>query len=270
MFGAIIKKLKFLWNLGYQHGDIKGANIVLADNGEPFLIDFNLSQKTTDWLICGGTPGYMSSGKRNCERRLPVEYDDMFSLAITMGTVLARDGEPEVNAAAGNCVNKWESGCARLYRKKLQSLLVENNFCPTTSKTSLFSMTAGATICDAVTFWVRDEDMATLFSFEDILQTFRIWLDDYAKIDLESQPKASFMAGNVDLSKLDVHRRKLYELTPNRRILGGVKSQKKDRGQLRRAEQKFNDFDSGSGGRTLVDQELPLNSGAENPFKRVI
>jgi serine/threonine protein kinase/tetratricopeptide (TPR) repeat protein len=82
----LAKGLSHAHSHGVIHGDVKPANILLASNGEPMLLDFNLSAVEERPLI-GGTAPYMSPEQVQSMLRDDNAIDnrsDVFSLGIVL------------------------------------------------------------------------------------------------------------------------------------------------------------------------------------------
>ena len=83
---------------GIIHRDIKPANVLLADDGQPMLLDFNLAVETTataaDRARIGGTLPYMSpeqlGGFGSATRAAPDPRSDIYSLGIVLFEAFAR------------------------------------------------------------------------------------------------------------------------------------------------------------------------------------
>jgi eukaryotic-like serine/threonine-protein kinase len=80
---------------GILHLDLKPANILLTDEGQPMLLDFNLSRDTkaqsTAWESVGGTLPYMAPEHLDAFRRgnQPVDArSDLYSLGVILHEVL--------------------------------------------------------------------------------------------------------------------------------------------------------------------------------------
>jgi serine/threonine protein kinase/Tfp pilus assembly protein PilF len=80
---------------GILHLDLKPANILLTDEGQPMLLDFNLSRDTkahsAAWASVGGTLPYMAPEHLEAFRRgkQPVDArSDLFSLGVILYEVL--------------------------------------------------------------------------------------------------------------------------------------------------------------------------------------
>src|SRR5262249_42656355 len=80
---------------GILHLDLKPANILLTDEGQPMLLDFNLAQDTKasgkERPMVGGTLSYMSPEHLRAFRREPQSLDarsDLYSLGIILYELL--------------------------------------------------------------------------------------------------------------------------------------------------------------------------------------
>lgn len=78
---------------GILHRDIKPANVLLADDGEPMLLDFNLASdvRSERMLELGGTPGYMAPEHRAAMETGEGTVDvhaDIYSLGLVLAELL--------------------------------------------------------------------------------------------------------------------------------------------------------------------------------------
>ena len=84
---------------GILHLDIKPANILLADDGQPMLLDFNLSIDLSDPISkqlarIGGTLPYMSPEQLAAFRRVKRDIDarsDLYSLGVILFELLTKN-----------------------------------------------------------------------------------------------------------------------------------------------------------------------------------
>lgn len=79
---------------GILHRDIKPANVLLADDGEPMLLDFNLASdaRAEQARELGGTPGYMAPEQRAAMESGSGTVDaraDLYSLGLVLAELLA-------------------------------------------------------------------------------------------------------------------------------------------------------------------------------------
>jgi serine/threonine protein kinase len=58
-FKAISSAISHIHSLGYAHNDICPMNIMIDENGTPFLIDFGSCLPVGSKLMTAGTPGWM-------------------------------------------------------------------------------------------------------------------------------------------------------------------------------------------------------------------
>ena len=93
MFARIAEALHFAHSQGVVHGDIKPANILISDEGNPLLLDFHLASRTQGDHRpehVGGTLPYMSPQQlRALEKgESPTASSDLFSLGVVMYELL--------------------------------------------------------------------------------------------------------------------------------------------------------------------------------------
>ncbi|MBS0263726.1 MAG: protein kinase [Planctomycetes bacterium] len=85
---------------GIVHGDLKPANVLMADDGRPMLLDFNLSQDLKDAhrlrdLYVGGTLPYMAPEQLRSfqgQTAAPDPRSDLYSLGLILYELLAGTG----------------------------------------------------------------------------------------------------------------------------------------------------------------------------------
>ncbi len=89
MIGRVANGLAYAHARGVIHGDLKPANILISDDGEPLILDFHLAhdgaESRTESLI-GGTLPYMSACHLRCwngENKLDKSCD-VFSLGVVL------------------------------------------------------------------------------------------------------------------------------------------------------------------------------------------
>ncbi len=96
ILSRVVDGLSRAHQLSIVHGDLKPANILLAHDGEPRLLDFNLSSEadiTAPALaIVGGTLPYMSPSQLRSIRTggLVTSADDIFSIGVIAYEMLTR------------------------------------------------------------------------------------------------------------------------------------------------------------------------------------
>ncbi|MDX1963436.1 MAG: protein kinase [Pirellulales bacterium] len=106
LFARLADGLQHAHSRGILHLDIKPANILLADDGTPLLLDFNLArdqrrESTTEVEKVGGTLGYMSPEQLrhfNTGNEKLDERSDIYSLGLVLYEFLR--GERRVTANA--------------------------------------------------------------------------------------------------------------------------------------------------------------------------
>jgi eukaryotic-like serine/threonine-protein kinase len=81
--------LRFAHGEGIVHSDLKPANVLIADDGRPQLIDFGIAYDRTAAgvreLVIGGTRPYSSPEQLNSMRHASIEHDhrtDLYSLGV--------------------------------------------------------------------------------------------------------------------------------------------------------------------------------------------
>jgi eukaryotic-like serine/threonine-protein kinase len=93
---ALADGLAHAHDQGILHRDLKPANVIITDDGEPMLVDFNLSEdvkQRTDnlWSMAGGTLPYMSPEQIDEYLRTPTVVDqrsDLYSLGVIVFELL--------------------------------------------------------------------------------------------------------------------------------------------------------------------------------------
>ena len=102
---CIADALKYAHDRGLLHLDIKPSNLLIAEDGQPMLLDFHLAQQPIapdgkNLLRIGGTPGYMAPEHEAAveamrrQERIKATVDgraDVYSLGITLYEALAGD-----------------------------------------------------------------------------------------------------------------------------------------------------------------------------------
>jgi eukaryotic-like serine/threonine-protein kinase len=118
---ALADGLAHAHDQGILHRDLKPANVIVTDDGEPMLVDFNLSEDVKErseslWSLAGGTLPYMSPEQIDEYLRQPAEVDqrsDLYSLGVIVFELLT--GKlPFASAQAGESI--WED--ARVARTR--------------------------------------------------------------------------------------------------------------------------------------------------------
>ena len=93
MFARVAEALAFAHSRGVVHGDIKPANILVSDDGNPLLLDFHLAsriQGSHHPEHVGGTLPYMSPQQLRAleQGQKPAASCDLFSLGVVMFELL--------------------------------------------------------------------------------------------------------------------------------------------------------------------------------------
>jgi serine/threonine protein kinase/regulator of sirC expression with transglutaminase-like and TPR domain len=93
MFARIAEALGFAHSQGVVHGDLKPANILVSDEGNPLLLDFHLAARTQGENRpehVGGTLPYMSPQQLGALEKgePPAASSDLFSLGVVMFELL--------------------------------------------------------------------------------------------------------------------------------------------------------------------------------------
>jgi len=87
----LCEALQYAHLAGVVHRDVKPANIMLAANGNPQLLDFGLAKSIHDVARDGmvaGTPGYMSPEQARGEDHLVGSRSDIYSLGVVFYEML--------------------------------------------------------------------------------------------------------------------------------------------------------------------------------------
>jgi eukaryotic-like serine/threonine-protein kinase len=115
---------------GVVHGDVKPSNVLLTPEGEPLLMDFNLSGNVALATTArGGTLPYMPPEQvrsiARTDAELPSEYDarsDVFSLGVVLYELLSgrlpfavEAGASDVPSAAALLLERQKGGCPLLH-----------------------------------------------------------------------------------------------------------------------------------------------------------
>jgi tetratricopeptide (TPR) repeat protein len=88
-FAQVADALAYLHSKGICHRDLKPSNILLADDGRPMLLDFNLSAElTAAGNRLGGTLPYMAPEQINGMLDRPVQLLDARADIFSMGVIL--------------------------------------------------------------------------------------------------------------------------------------------------------------------------------------
>jgi serine/threonine protein kinase/formylglycine-generating enzyme required for sulfatase activity len=91
MVAAVAETLHYAHKQGIVHRDIKPGNILLDNNGKPFVADFGLALRETDvgkGPCFAGTPAYMSPEQARREGHRVDGRSDLFSLGVVFYELL--------------------------------------------------------------------------------------------------------------------------------------------------------------------------------------
>ena len=95
LFSRLADGLEFAHQLGILHNDLKPENVLLANNGEPLLLDFNLSDDPNEDCSVsqrGGTLPYMSPEQIACMQGETQRADcrsDVYAMGVMLFELLA-------------------------------------------------------------------------------------------------------------------------------------------------------------------------------------
>jgi len=93
-----VEGLSIMWDNQYAHNDIKEANIMTDRELKKLtLIDFGLATKLIEGLLCQGSPLYFSPRKWRRGKKDIAPKDDLYSIAIMVGQLLAPNGYNDIS-----------------------------------------------------------------------------------------------------------------------------------------------------------------------------
>jgi serine/threonine protein kinase len=92
LVAAIADALQFAHSKGLIHRDIKPANILLDKSERPYLADFGIALRESDYvgsMEMAGTPAYMSPEQARGEGHLMTHQSDIYSLGVVLYELLS-------------------------------------------------------------------------------------------------------------------------------------------------------------------------------------
>ena len=84
-FGLLADALRYAHGKGFIHRDIKASNVLLDQNGSPYLLDFGVAAANAGGSPINASPGQASGAE-------PEPPDDVFALGVLMHEIIA--GQP--------------------------------------------------------------------------------------------------------------------------------------------------------------------------------